>query len=57
MMTQREVAIDIQTRPKRVKDIYAELGFGVRLEEVEIGIVDDALSSMNQATKKSIDFI
>ena len=56
-MTQREVAIDSQTSPKGVPDIYEELGFEVRLEEVELGIVDDALSSMNQATKKSIGFI
>lgn len=57
MMNRRKVAIDSQTHPKGVTAIYEELGFEVRLKEVELSIVDDALSAMSQATRKFIDFI
>ena len=54
MMDWQEVAIDGETHLKRVVDMYEELGFEVRLEEVKPEEVDQCTQCLQEKGGKDI---
>jgi hypothetical protein len=52
MMDWQEVAIDGETHLKRVVDMYEELGFGVRLEEVKPEAVEQCTQCLQEKGEK-----
>ena len=52
MMDWQEVAIDGETHLKRVVDMYEELGFEVRLEEVEPEEVEQCTQCLQESGEK-----
>jgi hypothetical protein len=52
MMEWQEVAIDGETHLKRVMDMYEELGFEVRLEEVKPEEVEHCTKCLQESGEK-----
>jgi hypothetical protein len=52
MMAWQEVAIDGETHVKRVVDMYKELGFEIRLEEVEPEEVEQCTKCLEESGEK-----
>jgi hypothetical protein len=52
MMDWKEVAIDGETHLKRVVDMYEELGFEVRLEEVKPEEVEQCTQCLQESGEK-----
>lgn len=48
----REVVIDGETHVKRITDMYEELGFEVRLEEVKPGEVEQCTKCLQERGEK-----